>query len=106
MSEKLNAEGKSPDNKKMSLEDRLYLSKRKIDKWNHIEVDQAGFVKDPDPAILYVCPAKVYERKEGSQECVVNFENCLECGTCQVTCRDYVTWRNPNSGFGITLIYG
>ncbi|OGL42396.1 MAG: hypothetical protein A2161_11975, partial [Candidatus Schekmanbacteria bacterium RBG_13_48_7] len=67
--------------KKLTLEDRLYLVKRKLDKVTHIKVDQEEFKKDAHPAILFICPAKVYERNEETGECIVNFENCLECGT-------------------------
>lgn len=91
--------------KKITLEDRLYLVKRKIDKVTHITVDQEEFKKETNPPILFICPAKVYERNEETGECIVNFENCLECGTCQVTSR-YVKWNNPNGGFGVTYIFG
>jgi ferredoxin like protein len=92
--------------KKLTLDDRLYLAQRKLDKVSHIKVNQEKFKADPNPAILYVCPAKVYVKNEETGECIVNFENCLECGSCQVACRDYVEWKNPNSGYGLTLIYG
>ncbi|MCD6450996.1 MAG: 4Fe-4S dicluster domain-containing protein [Acidobacteria bacterium] len=91
--------------KKLSLEDRLYLVKRKLDKISHIEVDQEAFKRAKDPAILYICPAKVYERNEETGECIVNFENCLECGTCQVACPDIVRWKNPMGGFGVSYRY-
>ena len=94
------------DPKKLTLDDRLYLVPRKFDKASHINVDQEKFKADRHPPILYLCPAKVYEANEETGECIVNFENCLECGTCQVACPDYVDWRNPNSGYGITLTYG
>ena len=35
--------------KKLTLEDRLYLVKRKLDKVTHITVDQDEFRKDPNP---------------------------------------------------------
>jgi ferredoxin like protein len=93
------------DSKKLTIEDRLNLVKRKIDRWNHIEVNQEEFKKTENPAILYVCPAKVYEKNEETGECIVNFENCLECGTCQVSSPNIVTWRNPNGGFGVSYSY-
>ena len=39
------------------------------------------------------------------QRCIVNYEDCLECGTCQVA-RRYTTWRNPKGGYGVTYRYG
>lgn len=89
---------------KMSMEDRLFLVQRNVDKKSHITVDQEAFKKDPIKPILFICPAKVYEENHETGECIVNFENCLECGTCQVASR-YVKWTNPSSGFGVTYKY-
>jgi ferredoxin like protein len=40
----------------------------------------------------------------------VRYENCLECGTCQISCdhggNKGITWRNPQGGFGILFRYG
>lgn len=90
----------------VSLNDKLALVKRKIAKTSHISVDQTLFKADPDKAVLFICPAKVYEQNEETGECIVNFENCLECGTCQVSARDYVKWDNPQGGFGVTYAHG
>ena len=92
--------------KNISLDDRLFLVMRKIDKVSHIEVDQEKFKAHPDPQILWVCPSKVYEKNEETGECIVHFDNCLECGTCQVVNREFVIWNNPNSGFGVTYRFG
>ena len=90
----------------LSLDDKLGLVKRKIDKNSHIEVDQAGFRTCPDQPILFICPARVYEKHPENGDCIVNFENCLECGTCQVVCRAYVKWDNPQGGFGVSYQFG
>ncbi|MEA1996919.1 MAG: 4Fe-4S dicluster domain-containing protein [Gemmatimonadota bacterium] len=90
----------------LSLDDKLGLVKRKLDKDSHIELDQELFRKDSGRPILFVCPAKVYEENEETGECVVNFENCLECGTCQVVSRDYVKWKNPQGGYGVSYSFG
>jgi ferredoxin like protein len=40
----------------------------------------------------------------------VRYENCLECGTCQIACdfggNGAITWRPPVNGFGIIFRYG
>jgi ferredoxin like protein len=40
----------------------------------------------------------------------VRYENCLECGTCQISCdhggNKGITWHNPQGGFGIIFQYG
>ena len=90
----------------VSLDDKLALVKRKLDKESHITVDQELFRKDPDKVVLFICPAKVYELNEETGECLVNFENCLECGTCRVAAREYVEWENPQGGFGVSFALG
>ena len=92
------------DSSHISMEDRLFLVQRNFGKKTHITVDQEAFKKDPVKPILFICPAKVFEEKESSGDCIVNFENCLECGTCQVASR-YVKWTNPSSGCGVTYKY-
>ncbi len=90
----------------MKLEDKLALVKRKIDRESHIKVDQDKFRADAGKVVLYICPAKVYELNEETGECIVSFDNCLECGCCMVAARSYVTWDNPNGGFGISNSFG
>lgn len=92
--------------KRMTIEDKLFTVIRKIDTESHIKVDQEKFQKDPNPAIIYLCPSRVYLKNETTGECIVNFENCLECGACQVACRDYVSWDNPRGGKGVIYKYG
>ena len=96
----------------VSLDDKLALVKRKFAKDSHTTPDTSGviskalFKKDPDKSVLFICPAKVYEENEETGECTVNFENCLECGTCQVSAREYVKWENPQGGFGVSYALG
>ncbi len=91
--------------KKISLPDRLFLVQRNFGKRSHIQVNQQQFKADPKQPVTFLCPAKVYEHNEATRECIVNFENCLECGACQVASR-YVVWKNPDGRSGITLKYG
>lgn len=85
----------------ISLEDRLFLVQRNFGKKSHIGVDQAAFQRDPVKPILFLCPAKVFILNQSNGECIVNYENCLECGTCQVASR-YVRWTNPDGGSGVS----
>lgn len=89
----------------LSLEERLDLVRRRFDDDTHIEVDQDAFRADEEQAVLFICPARVFKLNEGAGTCIVNYEDCLECGTCQVA-RRYTTWRNPKGGFGVTYHYG
>ena len=69
---------------KLSLDRRLGLDKYEIDSQSHIEVDQEKCAKCETKVCLYVCPAEVY-KLEGDR-IVCNYEDCLECGTCQIAC--------------------
>ena len=96
----------SAQNKKLSIDDRLALAPRNVGRISHIEVDQEKFKLSRDKTALFLCPAKVYDLKEETGECIVNFENCLECGTCNVACSEYVKWKNPSGVFGVSYKYG
>lgn len=89
----------------LSLAERLDLVRRRFADESHIEVDQEAFRDDPDRAVLFICPARVFKLNEDDGSCIVNHEDCLECGTCQVA-RRYTTWRNPKGGFGVTYREG
>ena len=43
---------------------------------------------------LRVCPAGVYSWNEQRQQIHVEFEGCLECGTCLIVCEhDALQWQ-------------
>ncbi len=89
-----------------TIEDKLGLCAYNWDTQSHISVEQDKFKADPVKSVLYICPAKVYEEDEATKECIVNFENCVECGTCHVAAPHYVNWYYPNGGKGIKYRYG
>ena len=95
--------------KTLTLDARLGLDKYEIDEVNsHIQVDQERCLHCELKPCLTVCPAFVYEWLDN--HVTVRYENCLECGTCQISC-DHggnrgITWRNPQGGFGILFRYG
>lgn len=84
-----------------TIEDKLGLLTYRIDSKSHITVDQEKFKADPVKAILYCCPARVYVEDENTGECIVNYENCVECGTCHVVAPEYVKWFYPEGGKGV-----
>lgn len=88
-----------------TMAERLDLVKRRFADSSHIHVDQEEFRQDADRAVLFLCPAQVFKLNEKDGSCIVNYEDCLECGTCQVG-RRYTTWRNPKGGYGVTYLYG
>lgn len=95
--------------RELSLDDRLGLDKYEIDEaHSHITVDQSRCRVCRLQPCLTVCPASVYVMVEN--EVVARYENCLECGTCQVACdtggEGGITWTPPQGGFGIVFRYG
>ena len=94
---------------KLSLDTRLGLDKYEIDEeGSHIQVKQELCKTCGLKPCLTVCPAQVYSWID--DHVAVRYENCLECGTCQISCdsggNGAITWRNPQGGFGIIFRYG
>lgn len=93
----------------LNLDALLGLDKYVIDdKQSHILVDQERCQACAARPCLTVCPAQVYQWTDG--HLTVRYENCLECGTCQIACdhdgKGGIIWRNPVGGFGIQYRYG
>jgi len=89
----------------MKLVDKLSLVKRKVDRLSHIHS------RDPVDARLihclcHLCPAQVYACNEETGALIIRHENCLECGSCRVVCRDCLTWNYPNAGCGVSHRFG
>lgn len=95
--------------KTLTLDARLGLDKYEIDEeQSHILVDQERCKSCNLKPCLTACPANVYQWVD--EHVAVRYENCLECGTCQISCdtggNKGITWRNPQGGFGIMFRYG
>ncbi len=95
--------------KNLSLDARLGLDKYEIDEeQSHIQIDAARCTTCERKPCLTVCPAYVYRWVD--DHVAIRYENCLECGTCQIACdsggQGGIAWRNPQGGFGILFRYG
>ncbi len=94
--------------KPLSVAERLGFTVYNVDKESHIEVDNTKCATCKTHACLYVCPAKVYELREG--KIFFNYEACLELGGCIIACHQLgnkgIKWKYPKGGFGVIYRYG
>jgi ferredoxin like protein len=91
----------------MKIEDKLFLDRFKVDSESHIKIINSDICRDycENEICLHICPAFVY-RKEGDH-ISVNYEGCLECGTCRIACtRKNIEWRFPKGGYGVSHKFG
>ncbi len=92
----------------MNIEAKLGLDVFQIDsEQSHILIDQE--VCQSRCTIrycLHVCPADLYDLNENG-EMTVDYEGCLECGTCFIACReDALKWHYPRAGYGVQYRFG
>lgn len=86
----------------MKIDAKLGLNVFKLDKEPHIVVDneicQTVCIQR---VCLTVCPADLYELDDQGR-IVVNWEGCLECGTCLICCDNRaLTWTYPRGEYGV-----
>jgi ferredoxin like protein len=86
----------------MSVDAKLGLDVFKLDKEPHIVIDDAVCrERCVNRACLYVCPADLYEVDDQGRM-TVNWEGCLECGTCLICCEERaLSWTYPRGQFGV-----
>lgn len=91
---------------RLSIEAKLGLNTFKVADKPHLIPDQDGCKKCREKWCLHICPAKLYTlTPEG--EIHVNWEGCLECGTCLIACSPHgLRWECPPSGFGVQYRFG
>ena len=91
---------------KVNIKDKLALDTFKVAKESHLKVDQSICKKCDCRCCLSICPAGVYTIGE-QDEIHVDFEACLECGTCLIACpHNAIQWGYPQGGYGVQLMYG
>jgi len=91
----------------LTIEQRLSVNNTKRDKVSHLNIERPDFCLEcVVRECTIVCPANTYVWNEENQRIIVNFENCLECGTCRALCSHCnISWRNPFGGMGICYRY-
>ena len=91
----------------LSVEEKLETVKFKIDKNAHITVKKELCKDCTTRPCLTICPAENYQWDEKTDELIFNYEGCLECGTCRITCpKDAIDWSYPQGGYGVKYRFG
>jgi ferredoxin like protein len=86
---------------KVNIKDKLALNTYKLAKESHLYVNQELCKKCENRCCLTVCPARVYTIDELG-EIHIEYEACLECGTCLIVCsHSAIQWNYPKGGFGV-----
>lgn len=88
--------------RELSLEDKLFTVSRRRQKESHIKVDSSLCGACSSRICTRICPAGVYVWNEEEESIRIQYENCLECGSCRVACEmGAIEWMNPPGGTGI-----
>lgn len=91
----------------MEIDKKLYTLKYAPDTESHLKPDQEQCKLCVSKCCTYICPAKVYEWEDTTQDLIVNYENCLECGACRIACeRGTLDWSYPRGTKGVTFKQG
>lgn len=92
----------------MNIEAKLGLNAFKLDEESHIRINNEICRRDcREKYCLFVCPAHLYSVNKESGDICVEFEGCLECGTCRIACRyGALEWNYPRGGFGVQFRFG
>ncbi len=95
------------DEQKLKIDEKLATLRFICDNVSHIEVCMDKCRKCKDKPCLYFCPAKVYNESEDDGTIAVEYENCLECGTCRICCpQDAIKWNYPKGAQGVSYRFG
>jgi ferredoxin like protein len=90
-----------------TIEDKLFLVRFNVDEESHLKIRDERVCRDDcaDAPCLYLCPANVYRLEHG--RIAVNYEGCLECGSCRIGCPYLnIEWRFPTGGYGVRHKFG
>ncbi len=89
----------------LNADEKLATLRFICDNKSHITVDNNKCKNCNEKVCLNCCPADVYEQIEDKIE--VNYENCLECGTCTICCPyGAINWNYPQGAKGVRYRFG
>ena len=90
------------DKNKKSIQDKLSNLKYNCKTKAHLKVDLKKCAKCKEKTCTFICPANVYEYNKSINEITLQYENCLECGACRISCpKGAISWEYPSFGCGV-----
>ncbi len=93
--------------KDSKIDEKLATLRFICDNNSHITVDTSLCEKCKDKNCTYFCPANVYTINDDGKTLSVEYENCLECGTCRICCpMGAVSWNYPEGSKGVRYRFG
>ncbi|MEN2974644.1 MAG: 4Fe-4S dicluster domain-containing protein [Candidatus Caldarchaeales archaeon] len=92
--------------KKMTVEERLALTKIEIHSEPHIILELEKCKNCNLRLCISSCPAGLFT-VDDSGEVKFTYEGCLECGACRILCPEgSIKWSYPPGGFGVQYRFG
>lgn len=89
---------------RINRDEALSVNRWRVSETSNLEVDQEKCKLCDSKPCIKACPAGCYKEKD--EVMVVEYEGCLECGTCRVVCPlSSVSWRYPEHGRGVEYRY-
>ena len=90
----------------MNVDEKLFKVRFNVDQENpHLGIDRAKCQGCTNRVCLFLCPSKVF-KLEGD-EITLSWQECMECGTCRVSCPEgSIEWRYHRGGFGVCFRCG
>lgn len=79
------------------------------EKFAHIKVDADICNQCPHHLCIAGCPTRCFNFMEvdGKVQMVFQYEDCVECGTCDIMCdQGAVSWEHPRGSFGVNYQQG
>lgn len=91
----------------MKIEEKIAINAMKNDKESHITLNMEICAGCKERMCIIACPAHLYSLNEETNEMVVEYAGCLECGTCKIACiYESVKWEYPKAEYGVQYRYG
>lgn len=74
----------------------------------HLDIENEQTCRNCESrACEVICPAEVWVFENGEEIPTIQWENCLECGSCRIACPDQnIVWRNHEGGEGFAFKFG